>query len=200
MKYIIIPNTVNYNKINNITEDRFIELQIKYRNYFNKILNKLIDFESIDKELNNIVELPQIEDTEYNFYHINSNLNSKYLFLRNNIHIENLTKEELEKLENDNFDESFIQSTIEKVLFEEEDNTFFGLTAENFLAKSKSIVLELSFERTRLKGIEARVKSRDCIDMLKNKFSNIKVFNIPVSIVVYEGLPDIYKNNNINNS
>ena len=200
MKYIILPETVKYDKIKNIKEEEFINLQIKYRNYLCSILNKLIDFNIIDKELTGIVNLPIIEDREYNFYHLDSKLDSNYLYLRNNIHIENLTDEELDILKNDAMNEEFIKSTIERVLFEEGDYAIFGSFSKDFLAKSNSIVLELSFERIKLKGMEERIKSDDCIDFIKNYFENIKVFDIPISIIVYEGLPDIYKNNNMNNS
>ena len=83
----------------------------------------------INKYINDSkVDIPRIKDKEYNFYHLSSNLNSNYIYLRNNIHIENLTNEEILYLvNNDNFSDDFIINTYQRVLYEEGDATYFGI-------------------------------------------------------------------------
>ena len=98
MEYIYIPDSYNNNlmkeKFKN--EEEFLNTQVLYRQKFESILEQYIDFNLIDRVIKNKnINIPTIEDTKYNFYHKYSTLNSKYIFLRNNFDVENLTKEEI---------------------------------------------------------------------------------------------------------
>ena len=75
MKYKYVPNTYDRIKVNQIGEDIFLEYQIKYRESIEKFLQSKINFEEIEKELNEL-NLPIIEDKDYNFYHKFSNIHS----------------------------------------------------------------------------------------------------------------------------
>ena len=70
MKYKYIPNSYDNSKIEEkFKEDEFVELQVKYRNYLESILNKFIDFNKIDEKIKEVINIPKVEDKEYNFYH-----------------------------------------------------------------------------------------------------------------------------------
>ena len=79
-----------------LNKELFFKLQIKYKNDFEKLLMKIIDFKKIDDYINGYgYNIPFVDDFDYNFYHKYSVLGSKYIFFRNNIHIENLSLEEI---------------------------------------------------------------------------------------------------------
>lgn len=100
MKIEYLPDTYDKKRIeeNGWTEEQFLSLQEKYRTDF---IHDLLDTIDIDKIKSIITScpstIPVIEDQEYNFYH-RSAIIDKYLYVRNNIHIERLSQEELEEL------------------------------------------------------------------------------------------------------
>ena len=83
--------------INN--ELTLMNLKIAYKRSLEELLNKIVDFKNVDMYLSDSgLLIPRINDTDNNFYHKYSFLNSEYVFLRNEIHVENLSPTELEVL------------------------------------------------------------------------------------------------------
>ena len=101
MNYKFIPDSIKIDDSIplNYSLDEFLELQISYKQSFEKILTDIVDFAYFDNWVkNNINDLPIVNDKEANFYRKFSTLNSDYIYLRNNIHIEKLDFKELNEL------------------------------------------------------------------------------------------------------
>ena len=200
MKYKYVPNSYNNSIIEEkFKEDEFIELQVKYRKYLESILNKFIDFKIIDEKIKEVINIPKIEDKEYNFYHKFSSLNSDYVYLRNNYHIENLSDEEINLIRQDKMNFEFIKNTIPKVVFETGDKSFFGTPIQKYLVDSKGLVFEFSYDQIQL----IDVKEYKIIKQIEKELSNIisktlsEKLKIPVTVIEYNGLNDLYKIDNI---
>ena len=196
MKYKYIPDSYNYELINEkYNEEEFIDLQNQYREYLEKLLKSIIDFKDTDAKIKQIINVPKINDSEYNFYHKFSTLGSDYIYLRNNFHIEKLNDEELSRLKNNDMDYDYLKSTLSKVIFEEGDKAFYGNSILKYLANSKSIVFEFSYDQQQLVDVKELKTIESIIQQISEYLTtNIeKKLNIPVSIIVYDGIHDIYK-------
>ena len=198
MKYIYMPDTYNYNLINQNfkNEEDFINAQVKYRMEIEKIIKNYIDFTNIDKYIKSKnIEVPKVLDKEYNFYHKYSTLGSDYIYLRNNYHVENLSTEELEYLINSsNIESNFFNKTIKKVMFE--NNTFFGSATDENLVSSNSLIFEFSYDQTKCKDLEQLHKIKEIIKDISEKIkTNMKnLFNLNCSFIIYNSIPDYYYN------
>lgn len=201
MKIEYLPDTYDKKKIeeNCWTEEQFLSLQEKYRmDFVDNLLNKI----DVDK-IKGILEkgsfpIPIIEDQEYNFYHKNTIMN-QYLYLRNNIHIERLTKEELEEMYNailvdKKLSEDFIKQTTEKVLYEEGDYTYYGIPSNQTEAPSKSIVIEFAYNQLKCNSIEQIVYIKDCYEEIKEFLSETgKSSEILIFTMLENGITQVFK-------
>ena len=196
MNYILFPETIPKEKMN---DDNFQILQTKYRRLIEELLKKYVNFEELDKKIEKVINIPILEDHEYNFYHKYTSLNSNYIYLRNNIHIENLTQEEQQLLESNNTGENFIKQTIGRVLFEEGDLSYFGVPISKYLASSKSLVFEFAFDQAKVKQFNDLIIIEQIIKEISDYLINTlnQATNIPISVITYNGIPDIYYNNSI---
>ena len=116
MNYKFIPDSIKIDDSIplNYSLDEFLELQISYKQSFEKILTDIVDFAYFDNWVkNNINDLPIVNDKEANFYRKFSTLNSDYIYLRNNIHIEKLDFKELNELRS-NVNKDFLLRTYKK--------------------------------------------------------------------------------------
>ena len=193
MQYI--PDT--YTKDTRLDDNTFLELQFKYREGFSKYLSSIFNFNTIDEEISKYgVDIPTIEDNDYNFYHKNSKLGSNYLYLRNNIHIERLSDEELKRLlDDDQTDLSLYVDTFEKVLYEDGDLVSYGIYPNDMNTKSaKALVFEFAYDQRKLKSVDEIVKIKHCYDDIFS-FINDKLNekNINSDFLVYRCIPEIFK-------
>lgn len=205
MKYKYISDIYNYEEIKNIDEDLFLKLQIKYKQSMESILKKIFDFSEIDDILNELeFRVPIPQDEEYNFYRKFSILGSKYVYLRNNIHIERLSREEvleiIKSLNNDEYlNVDFINKTFKRVLFENSNSTFYGIPEYSSLVESKSLVFEFAYDQVGCKEIkqinDINQKFKEMFEMLKRTFSKK---NIPISLIIYNSIPDLYVSEDVN--
>ena len=198
--YIYNPDTFNYELIEqkNISSS-FLALQIKYRESIEALFKKFYNFQKIDDLFIQQGGRP-LEDKEYNFYHKFSTLGSNFVYLRNNYHIELLTKEEIANIEKCIFSETvlsnkFIMQTIVRVMLEKENNIYFNyVTLENFVP-SKSFLFEFAYDSfactsvVQIKALESLIKEVE--KELKNTFKD--KLEIPIIGMVYTGNPDIFK-------
>ena len=148
MNYKFIPDSIKIDDSIplNYSLDEFLELQISYKQSFEKILTDIVDFAYFDNWVKNTInDLPIVNDKESNFYRKLSTLNSDYIYLRNNIHIEKLDFKELNELRS-NVNKDFLLRTYKKVLFEGGNYTFFGSATDMNLVASKSLVFEFAFD------------------------------------------------------
>ena len=203
MKYTYIPDTYIKNQINEmkIDNDTFIKYQLKYKESFEKLLLKYINFPNIEKFITEFpFSIPVLDDKEYNFYH-QSFLNSKYIFLRNNIHIEKLSNHEIMIIEDACLNtrvlnDDFLLNTYQKVLYENDINIFIGASIPSNLVKGKSIIFEFAYDQKKCQTISEIRKIKENVSkllkLLENKISDKLKTN--VSTVIYNVIPDIYKN------
>ena len=196
MIYKYSPNSIDYKllKEKNIKMEEFLQLQIKYRENFESFLKKLVSFESFDKlvEKENI-NLPPLEKDTKNFYYKFSTLNSKYLFLRNNIHIERLDEKDLKilqkrVLDGKELDTNFILKTFKVVLFESGDQAMFGVPLLKNLVNSKSLIFELAYDDKFCTVMESK-KVREFYDKISNSLKNFleDALKIEVNFILNDG-------------
>jgi len=190
----------SYNQTKNMSENMYLSLQIKYKQSFECILKSVVNFKELDLNLSQVAQgTPVVEDFEYNLYRKFSVLDSRYVYLRNNVHIERLSEDELLKVkncvDNNNFlDVEFLIKTCAKVLFENDNYTFYGIPTMDKLVDSKSLVFEFAYDQTHCESIEQIGKINEVFknfyQVMKVKFSKT---NMPVSMIVYKSIPDIYR-------
>lgn len=204
--YKYIPDSYNYELLNsaNISLDSALTLQIKYRNDFEKLLLNIIDFKSVDDYIKSYnFQIPAIEDLDYNFYHKFSILGSAFVFLRNNIHIENLSEKELEVIRdaiaNDtDLSFSFLNDTFRKVLFENAKNVMFGIPLKENIVSGNSIVFEFAYKQRSFTSVKQYDFVKKIVPVIHKSIENSikKILNVDVSFIQYNGITNIYLNNN----
>lgn len=207
LEYKFFPDSYNYTLIKNkgINLENFLKLQIKYKNDFEKILIGIIDFKKIDNYIDGFEKkIPIITDHKYNFYHKYSLLGSKYIFFRNNIHIENLSLDEIEVINtsivnNVSLEYKFLIDTFEKVLYENGDIAMFGIPIESNEVLSQSLVFEFAYNQKEFSTIEQYYFVNNIKDELLRDFNNLinKVIDVDVSVICYNCIPDIYSKENL---
>lgn len=194
---IYIPNTYNNDLVGLrfYDLDEFVRLQKKYRKALEEYLDKRVHLKEVEQTiLDSGLDIPKVEDQEYNFYHQSEVLTSGYLFVRNNIHIEKLSEEDLKYLkETPVLDEKFIEGTIPTVIFEDGYHTFFGNPTDENRVDCKSVIMEFTYDMVRCKDDEVlfgTMRLKDKIqELLQERF---KQAQIPLSYLVYVQIPDYF--------
>ena len=155
----------NYLKLYSLYNDLLIQYLIKKHNlnlYDEMIQNSKINFKKIDTK-------------DMDIYQYTSSKYLNYLYIRNNIYIEKLSKEELLYLSNtneilDTNNEQFIEKTYKKVIFENE-YTMYGPDNPKFLKKPNTLVIGL-----RCKSIDLNNDSDDELDNFLSQQQYLKLF------------------------
>ena len=200
-KYTYIPDTYKKELIKERfkNEEEFVNLQFLYRKGFEKILASVIDLNKINSyfEEDNI-EIPQMggEDEKNNFYHKDSLLESEYFYFRNNIHVENLSDDELEILKSsDSLDYDFYKNTFARVLYENGETTYYGAPLNENLVKCKGLVFEFSYDQKQMENIAQLKKANSIFEKIKEQVSGeIKTkLGFDTSFIVYNGIPEQFK-------
>ncbi len=202
MNYIFIPEITNKS---GLTNEDFLRYQIMYKQLIEKMLFSSVNASSIDKYIaNNNLSIPTVDDADYNFYHKYSLLGSKYLFLRNNIHIERLNNDEIEELKN-NPSNDFFNRTFKKVLFESDNSfTYFGSPSKKNEVKSNSLIFEFAYDLKKVTSMDQINEINKLLVFIDNYVNEIATkIRIPISILEYNAIPDLYissKKDDINGS
>ncbi len=190
-----LPDTIDLKAIKEKfkSELEYNNLQIRYRNYIEELLNSLIDFDSINNMIDNFnLNLKEIGDETYNIYHKKSKLKSSYLFIRNNIHIENLNDDEIKALKDNKLYESFVTDTIDRVLDEPKD--FLSYTSNNKdLKYTKGLIIEFAYDSNGLTEEEKKkVKdlANDIFDVVKESLQHSKFIT---NNLIYDKDPDDFR-------
>jgi len=199
MKYKYIPNSYNENlKAEKFkTEDEFLHCQIIYRTGLERHLKNIIDFKKINEILSiGDEKIPVVDDTSYNFYHQFSTFGNSYLFLRNNIHVENLTQNEIEELTTeDRLNAEFYNQTLSRVIFEGGNEMFLGVPIDKNLVLSKSLTFEFAYDQKKCQSLE---QLNYIENTAKKVFSYIEEcakgkLNLPINFVMYDAIVDYYQ-------
>lgn len=194
MNYIFVPSINDKNTLN-IPRDELLNYRIAYKQLAEKIISSIINFSIIDEYIsNNNYDVPAVSDFDYNFYHKFSSLGSKYMFLRNNIHIERLTADEIKELIN-NPTRDFFQKTYRKVLFESENNsnTFFGSPRPKTEVKANSLVFEFAYDMKKTNSMN-QINQIDALVIEFKKFVEeiSQKIGVETSFLEYNAIPDIF--------
>lgn len=154
----------------NTNNDDYIYLYLLYRELFTKYIIDKLRLNSYDIELkkNPLMFIP-LDKEKMDFYQYFSSDKLNFFYIRNNIYIEKLTKEELMflnyKLQNknlnlDNETEKFIEQTFRKVIFEDllhdgsECIAFYGPNNSNFATENNTLVIGFRYDRFKNNGLE----------------------------------------------
>lgn len=196
MKYIYIPNSISKNKINEKfkNEDEYIEYQFKYRNLLETIILQYIDEKIIIDIMSNI---PKCDDTYYNFYHKKTLFKNGYLFLRNNIHVENLNAEELQQLSTleisfNNEIVDFINKTLLRVIYESDGASCYGVLIDKNIVGPNRLVFELAYDFKKCNIIEQH-QAFESFDKIYNYLTqSLEKCKIKFALVRYDMMPNLY--------
>lgn len=198
MEYKYLPNTFNFQSIllRFGTIERFTELQIKYKQQFEHLLFPILKIDELQAIIQSAsTTIPVIDDAAANFYRAHSMLQNPYIYVRNNYHIEALTDEELETLNSQNdISPEFFKSTFDRVLFEEGDIIFYGTPRDETMCRAKCIAFEFAYDQVKCESVEQLVKIEKVIARCKEALErNMQSANIPVSLMIYNGIPKRFK-------
>lgn len=208
MKFDYAPDTYDYNVLNEkkVSDSEFVMMQLKVKEGIEHLLNGVADFKKVDNYIFSCVsDIPLCDDEDYNFYHYNSKLGSKIVFLRNNIHVERLSLEEMEivnqAIVNDlPLNTIFVEKIIEKVIYEDSDNIFLGTPLDKNLVNGKSIILEFAFNDLETTSLEQYKKIMKCFEISFKEIQRLiqNKYEYDVSYHLYDMFTPIVDKENSN--
>lgn len=165
----MLPNCEKFNiaDMNDDVRNTFLFMTSAYRYMFTKYIIKTLELKKFDQLIskNNFSFLP-VKKEEMDIYQLFNSDDLTYLYLRNNIHLANLTSEErtnfLEMLKKYDMQytnelEEFISSTYRKVIYEDIKNDTpilinFGPISQSFMVPNNSLVIGIRFDEFNLNG------------------------------------------------
>ena len=190
-----IPDTIDLKKIIEKfkSENNYNDYQIKYKNCIEEIVNAYVDFASVNEIINSCgIKLKTIGDYDYNIYHKHSLLECEYLFIRNNMHVENLSDKELDILKSNSINEDFIKKTLDKVIHEDEKFLAYGDDPNN-LKFTGGLIFEFAYDSTELSN-DDRAKVADYIKQVFVKINEgMKELSIVSNYTIYDKDPDYFR-------
>lgn len=157
----------NINDMNDETMNTFLFLTSAYRYMFAKYIIKTLELKKYDQLISkNTISFLPVKKDEMDIYQLFNSDDLTYLYLRNNIHLVNLTNDErkdfFEMLKKYDMQytselEEFISSTYRKVIYEDIENNYstlvnFGPISQSFMAPNNSLVIGIRFDEFNLNG------------------------------------------------
>ena len=192
MKYNYVPDTYDRELIKEKfkDDDEFLKCQLEYKKAFETILNKVYDFRGIDEKVNSDGLVPKVITDSRFFYHQTSNLQNNYICLRNNFHVEKLSKEDIEKLKEGIIDPDLFNRTLPDVIFEDGDELFLGTPIEDNLVKSKSLYFEFGYNNYDVDDFEFLKKIESKRDQIFEEIENAfkGKIDIPISFITNDSI------------
>jgi len=159
-------NEEYFNKLNIEQKQLYLDYVSKYYTLLLEFLIQKGNLKSLDDSLKNSKNnFIKVEEENMDLYQYMSSDNLQFLYLRNNIYVERLSKDDLNYLRSidlnnlteENFD--FVKRTYELLINEEYNKTTkmnFGPMDEEFLSDSNSIIIGLRIDDYKLDdGINA---------------------------------------------
>jgi hypothetical protein len=133
--------------------ERYFLLMSRYKRILEAFLLEKLPLKLIDKNMKESkLDFRPIPEAKQDYYQKSSGMGLDYIYLRNDLHIEKLTLEELRFLEaKSSFDEeakAFLVSTAERVVnpFDEVRLVFYGPQNGRFLCDSNAIVIGIRYD------------------------------------------------------
>ncbi len=148
-------------KLDDLDKEDYLRKYILYMNLLIEYLIKKTDIKKYDdllkEDSHNFIS---IKDKDMDIYQKLGSNYFKYFYIRNNLHLDRLTKEEDLYLNKKDiiFDDktyNFIESTFEKVIFEDSKDYLvnYGVIAKGTLAPSKALVIGVRYDEFNLNGM-----------------------------------------------
>lgn len=142
-------NIEYFNSLNENDKNNYLKLYSLYNELLYCFLIKKLELKKYDDMISNsFVGFTKVEEKDMDIYQYLSSNYLRFLYIRNNIYIERLTSEEINKLlsffNNYNSEEAldFINNTYKKVMFESPDGTtMYGPDNLRFIKPSNSIMI-----------------------------------------------------------
>jgi len=161
-----------------IDEDNneYFKLLNKYKKLFEEYLKEKLPLELIDDNMKKSdLKFVPIKKENMDFYQITSTMNLDYIYLRNNLYIEKLSKEDLEFLsKKDKLDEEskdFIKRTYQTVInpYENDEKRiiFYGPENEKHLCDSTDVVLGIRYNEFETNGMSDEEFQKNFIEQLR---------------------------------
>ena len=190
-----VPDTIDLKKIIEKfkTENIYNDYQIKYKNCIEEVVNAYVDFASVNEIINSCgIQLKTIGDYDYNIYHKHSLLECEYIFIRNNIHVENLSEADLNVLKSNSINEEYIKKTLNTVIHEDETFLPYGDDPNN-LKFTGGLIFEFAYDSTDLSN-DDRAKVADYIKQVFVKINEgMKELSIVSNYTIYDKDPDYFR-------
>lgn len=158
------------------SQENYLKLYKLYNNLLVQYLIKKYDLNLYDKMIQNSKRnFKKVDTKDMDIYQYTSSKYLNYLYIRNNIYIEKLSKEELLYLSSakellDSNNEQFIEKTYKKVIFENE-YTMYGPDNSKYLKKPNTLIIGL-----RCKSIDLNNDSSDELDSFLSQQQYLKLF------------------------
>ncbi len=152
--------------MDSIAKESFLYYSSVYRHLLNLFILKRTNIKKFDELVRDSkLNFVTVNTENQDFYQYFMNDELLYFYIRNNVHIENLSREELQELESlgtNGYEsltdklEQFIEKTYKKVIRENvpvENNTInYGPASFNYMAAVDSIVIGMRYDEFNLNG------------------------------------------------
>lgn len=193
------PKSTNIELSSFLEDERkeYLSLYNLYRRLFSEYIIKKIDLKLFDEKIvNSELGFTPLSNEKMDIYQYFSSDELIYLYIRNNIYIEKLTKEQVkflkQRIKSKNFTldkeaEKLIEDSYQKVIFEDllqdgkKYNILFGPDSKSFLAPNNSIVIGFRYDEYNKDGLDDGAwfeKHISQIKFLKEIFDEMQeVFN-----------------------
>ena len=158
------------------SQESYLKLYSLYNNLLIQYLIKKYNLNLYDEMIQNSKRnFKKVDTKDMDIYQYTSSKYLNYLYIRNNIYIEKLSKEELLYLSNtkeilDYNNEQFIEKTYKKIILENE-YTMYGPDNPKYFKKPNTLVIGL-----RCKSIDLNNDSDDELDNFLSQQQYLKLF------------------------
>ena len=154
--------------------NEYFKLLNKYKKLFEEYLKEKLPLELIDDNMKKSdLKFVPVKKEDMDFYQITSTMNLDYIYLRNNLYIEKLSKEDLEFLsKKDKLDEEskeFIKRTYQTVInpYDEKRIIFYGPENEKHLCDSTDVVLGIRYNEFEQNGMSDEEFQKNFLEQLR---------------------------------
>ena len=157
-------------------DNNYFKLLNKYKKLFEEYLKEKLPLELINDNMkkSNLKFVP-IKKEDMDFYQITSTMNLDYIYLRNNLYIEKLNKEDLDFLsKKDNLDDEtkeFIKRTYQTVInaYENDEKRiiFYGPENSKHLCDSTDVVLGIRYNEFEVNGMSDEEFQKNFLEKLR---------------------------------
>ena len=195
--------------LNQISKEMYLQIYSTYSTLFRKYLIKELNLKKYDDIIaNSELNYVKVESRDMDIYQSFTKDVLNYFYIRNNLYIENLAKDEKEYIftkylmddtDLDKETETFIEKTYPKVIFENvnHDNSLcdinFGPDNQQYYAPNNAVVIGIRYDEFNLNGLsdqewdKLHEKQLDhLLDIISNLENNeILKSNLPLITIIY---------------